>query len=111
MIGPVLAVACCVALVAWILLPVLRRSSPTIPTTSAFVEEMIEKKASIYRSILDLDLDLKLGKLSQADHRHMRDQLERDAIEILRKLDRSGLIDSEELVEREIAEARAALRR
>ncbi len=111
MIGPVLAIACCLALVVWTLFPILRRSSPAIPTTSQFVEEMIEKKSTIYRSILDLDLDLKLGKLSEADHRHMRHSLEREAIEILRKLDRSGLIDSEELIEREIAEARDTLRR
>lgn len=111
MIGPVLAALCCLALVVWTLSPILRRSSAAIPTTSQFVDELIEEKATIYRSILDLDLDLKLGKVSDADHRHMRHLLEREAIEILRKLDRSGLIDSEELIEREIAEARDSLRR
>ena len=111
MIGVATTVACCLVLVAWTLLPILRRSSPSIPTTSRLVEEMIEEKTTIYRSILDLDLDLRLGKVSEGDHRHMRNSLEFKAMEILRKLDRSGLIDSEELIEREIAEARDTLRR
>lgn len=111
MTATAMTAAGCLALFVWTVLPMLRRSTTKIPVASRGAEKLIEKKATVYRSILDLDLDHKLGKVTDEDHRHMRRQLESEAIEILGKLDQLGLADSEELIEREIAEAREALRR
>jgi flagellar biosynthesis/type III secretory pathway M-ring protein FliF/YscJ len=53
-------------------------------------EALEAAKEAKYREIRDADLDHRMGKLSDADHRETDRELRRQAIEILRELDDLG---------------------
>lgn len=104
------------ALAAWIALPLLTRGTPDsvldavepqlTPGTGATVEE----KHSIYRSILDLELDHSLGKLDQDEYLRMRSESEAEALAVIAATSLEGE-SVDEILEQEIREARERLRR
>lgn len=98
-------------LAVWIGLPFLERRAMATPAGAERLSELTDDKASIYRSMLDLELDHRLGKISDEDFELLKAQHESEAIEIIRQVDElAEHLGSDEL-EREIAEARAELRR
>ena len=52
------------------------------------IADLEARKEAKYREIRDAELDREAGKLSQEDWRRQDAELRRDAIEILRELDR-----------------------
>ncbi|HEX2259559.1 MAG TPA: hypothetical protein VHJ40_07435 [Actinomycetota bacterium] len=100
------------ALAAWIALPLLTRGTPDAvgpqltPGTGATVEE----KHSIYRSILDLELDHSLGKLDQDEYLRMRSESEAEALAVIAATSLEGE-SVDDILEQEIREARERLRR
>ncbi len=52
------------------------------------IAEIEARKEAKYREIRDAELDRQQGKLSEADWRRQDAELRREAIEILRRLDR-----------------------
>ena len=74
-----------VAIVAWFVAAPLRRSEGQAEATAAEIEARKEAK---YREIRDAELDRRQGKLSEADWRRQDAELRREAIEILKRLDR-----------------------
>ena len=52
------------------------------------VAELEAKKEALYRQIRDAELDREQGKLSDADWRRQDAELRREAIDVLRELDR-----------------------
>ncbi len=50
-------------------------------------EEWQARKAEIYAAIRDIELDYRMGKLSEEDYEALRDQYKNEAIEIMKKLD------------------------
>jgi hypothetical protein len=102
MIAAVLLGVGTAALIAWILLPLFRRTASVAHTE----QPLQEAKGAVYQSILDLEFDHRLGKVSDEDYGILRGQHEREAIEILHQLD----ADPDDL-EAEIAAARERLRR
>ena len=83
-----------VAIVAWFVTAPLRRSGEDAEaamgrTEDPAVAELEARKEAKYREIRDAELDREQGKLSHADWRRQDAELRREAIEILKELDRA----------------------
>ncbi|MDQ4148447.1 MAG: hypothetical protein M3164_00380 [Actinomycetota bacterium] len=99
----------------WIALPLLRRRKgrdEAYEEVDEAMERLVESKHSVYRSILDLELEHKLGKLDDNEYRQMRAQSEAEALELIALSEPSegGARPYEEILEEEIREARRRLR-
>jgi len=83
-----------VLVVAWFVTAPLRRPPAAGDAEEAAAEarrsDLEARKEAKYREIRDAQLDHAQGKLSDADFRRLDDELRRQAIEILRELDRAG---------------------
>jgi flagellar biosynthesis/type III secretory pathway M-ring protein FliF/YscJ len=83
-----------VALVVWFVSVPLRRSPSQTDAASERIEDprvadLQARKEAKYREIRDAELDREQGKLSQADWSRQDAELRREAIEILKELDRA----------------------
>jgi hypothetical protein len=83
-----------VAIVAWFVTAPLRRSSnrPELagtPSEDPAIADLEARKESKYREIRDAELDREQGKLSEADWSRQDAELRREAVEILKQLDRA----------------------
>ncbi len=58
---------------------------------AARIAELEARKEAKYRELRDAEMDLRTGKLSEADHRALERQLRAEAMEILRALDAEGI--------------------
>ncbi len=79
--------ACLVAAV--VIRPLLRPGAAEAADAARRAELEAAKEAK-YREIRDAELDLRMGKLSEADHRAIDADLRAEAIDILRQLDAAG---------------------
>ena len=82
-----------VLIVAWFVTGPLRGSGSQTEDADADAEDPViaeieARKEAKYREIRDAELDRQQGKLSEADWRRQDAELRREAIEILRRLDR-----------------------
>jgi hypothetical protein len=82
-----------VAALAWIVTQPLRRGRGEDGEGEALedprVAELEARKEALYRQIRDAELDRAQGKLSEDDWRRADAELRRDAIEVLKALDRA----------------------
>ena len=83
-----------VAAIAWFVTVPLRRSEDEASAAAALTEdpavaELEARKEAKYREIRDAELDRQQGKLSQEDWRRQDAELRREAIQILKELDRA----------------------
>ena len=62
--------------------------------SEARIADLEARKEAKYREIRDAELDREQGKLSPADFRRLDAELRRDAIEILKDLDRARAEDA-----------------
>ena len=51
------------------------------------IKHLNERKEALYAAIQELGFDLELGKLAQADYQRLLEPLEKEAVELLRRLD------------------------
>jgi hypothetical protein len=66
-----------------------RRAAARAPSASGEeAADLVAARDAKYREIRDAELDLRTGKLSEADHQELQDRLRADAVEILHRLDR-----------------------
>ncbi|HEX3263805.1 MAG TPA: hypothetical protein VHR37_09095 [Solirubrobacterales bacterium] len=84
-----------VAVVVWFVSGPLRRSAGETRKASERLEdphvaELRARKEAKYREIRDAELDREQGKLSRADWGRQDAELRREAIEILKELDRAN---------------------
>lgn len=108
----------CLVLAFWIIKPLLgRRRAPQAPP-DPHTADLLEAKQSIYRSIIDLEMDLELGKISKENYRDLKQEGKAQALGIIRELappgdggDPSSAADSQATLEDEIRAARARLRK
>jgi hypothetical protein len=82
-----------VAIVAWFVTGPLRRSPSQTEAVHHDLEdpaiaEIEARKEAKYREIRDAELDRRQGKLSEADWRRQDAELRREAIDLLKRLDR-----------------------
>ncbi len=74
-----------------ILLPFWRKAVPAPPHRfRGEVDELLLRKATLYQSIRELDLDYQMGKLSDEDYHDLRRDYEAEAASILARLDALG---------------------
>jgi hypothetical protein len=81
-----------VAIIIWFVSAPLRRTEDAAAlgrTEDPAIAELEARKEAKYREIRDAELDREQGKLSQADWVRQDGELRRDAIEILKELDRA----------------------
>jgi hypothetical protein len=83
----VLSVVVLLALVALVVAGPLRRRDAPERGEDARRAELEAAKEAKYREIRDAELDLRMGKLSEEDHRAIDRELRAEAIAILRELD------------------------
>ena len=96
-----------ILVLAFVVLPLVRRRV----TVSAGPAEprLAEQRAEIYQELTELDLDQKVGKISDTDYQEQSEVLLARAAALIAAEDaEAAAIDRQ--IEREIAEARTALR-
>jgi hypothetical protein len=77
------------ALVAAVVTVPLRRAALAAPEDAdAELADLEARKEAIYRQIRDAEADHASGKLSEEDYRRIDAELRRDAIAILRRIDK-----------------------
>ena len=76
------------AVAAFVALPLRRRLSAGDAGEDPRRAELEARKEALYRQIRDAELDRAQGKLSNGDWRRLDAELRREAIEVLRALDR-----------------------
>jgi hypothetical protein len=128
---PAVLGAALAALALWILRPLRAGPRRIEAEGDGRWKELVEAKHALYRSILDLELDRSVGKVSGADYEAIRGQQEAEALTVLAEMDVLASGDSHALgsaasdapkgprrgeatpdtLEAEIAAARARLRR
>ena len=94
-----------VAVLAFVVLPLLRGRRSDAEAPGAL--DPAQERAAIYRELLELELDQKVGKIAEADYREINEALLARAAALISQEDAASM-DAE--VEREIAAARQALR-
>jgi hypothetical protein len=78
-------------IVVWLITGPLRAGAAAAEDADAARREDLEAaKEAKYREIRDAELDLRTGKLSEADWRALDRELRAEAMEILRRLDELG---------------------
>jgi hypothetical protein len=83
-----------IAVVGWFVTAPLRRTPSEAEAAGAEAEDPViagleARKEAKYREIRDAELDRQQGKLSQEDWRRQDAELRREAIQILKELDRA----------------------
>ena len=101
------------AAAGWIVRPLLgRRRALRGPAEDRHTADLLEEKSSVYRSILDLELDHEMGKMDNEDYVRLRQQSKAEALGIIRELEGEAGAESEQAtLEAEIQAARARLRK
>ena len=74
-------------LVALVVIRPLIRGDTAVPADEARRAELEAAKEAKYREIRDAELDLRMGKLSEEDHRAVDRELRAEAVAILAELD------------------------
>lgn len=86
-----LAMICLIALslVIYVGEPLIRRPSSTANRhdTDDTIAHLVLQKETLYGAIRDLDFDFHTGKVDHQDYHELRQQLEREAVQLLRQLD------------------------
>lgn len=83
-----IAILLLLALVGLFVTRPLRREEPGVGARDADLRAELEAaKEAKYREIRDAELDFRMGKVSEADHRATDRELRTQAIEILERLD------------------------
>ena len=99
-------------LAVWVLLPIAGRSRRSIPVQDGRIGDLIEAKHSVYRSLIDLELDRELGKLEPEDYARLRQEAKREALDLIHQIEgQAPGPDEDATLEEEIRTARARLRR
>src|SRR3712207_3829627 len=102
-----LGAAVVVAVLAFVALPLLRRQ-----TSAADLRRTVDptaERTEIYRELIELELDQKVGKIAEADYWEISNAMLARAATLISQEDADARASDAQL-EREIAEARAALR-
>lgn len=89
-------------------MPLFRISRKRTGVFSTFIPDhrfqLEEKKRAAYSALKELEFDFHMGKLTKEDYTELRSHYEREAIEILKEIDKSSSKEKlEEKVEEEIA--------
>lgn len=88
-----LAIVVLALVVAWIVLGPLRRGSEIDRREDDRRAALEAAKEAKYREIRDVELDFRMGKLSEEDYKAIDEGLRLEAIAILRRIDALGPVE------------------
>jgi hypothetical protein len=107
--------AACTALVllagAYVLVPLFRGRGDSLDgelLAETELDRLLDRKGVVYKNLMDLELEYKMGRLSEADFRRLDTGYKQEAALILQEIDRlgsSGNLDA--AIERDIATRKA----
>lgn len=103
-----LGVLVVLAAVAFVAVPLVRGRRPE-PAATVTAPAAAEQRAAIYRELLDLELDHRVGKVAEPDFREVSDALLARAAALIAEED-ARAATAQEQVEQEIAAMRQAIR-
>ncbi len=107
----------CTALVAltgyYVLAPLFREPAGNLDIellAETELDRLLDRKAVIYANLRDLDMEYKMGRLSEADFRQLEAGYKNDAAIILQRLDQLNASENlDEAIEKDIASRRIKL--
>lgn len=106
-IGLGLGVALVLLAIAFALYPLFQSQSEP----AAIAADPAIARAALYQEILDAELDMRLGKLTDTDYQILRGRLLHQAAQFMTEPEDGPTEDPATIVEREIAAARASMHR
>lgn len=76
----------------WVLAPILGwgREAAEEDASTVEREELLESRRQVLASIKDLEMEHQVGKLTPEDFQETREQLTKEAVSILRRIDAAG---------------------
>ncbi len=91
LIAPILFIAT----VIYVAYPLLKegRSVSGSQVTRSQRDRLLEAKENIIMNLKDIEMDYRMGKLSQIDYEHLRADFELQAVEVFRSLESLGKTD------------------
>jgi cytochrome c-type biogenesis protein CcmI len=84
----VIALVILAAVAAFVAVPLRRGAGAETPAEDPRRADLEARKEALYRQIRDAELDRAQGKISNADWRRLDAELRREAIDVLKALDR-----------------------
>lgn len=102
---------------AFVLYPVFRASElgrryiAEDSAQSDHLADLLAQRDAVYEAIRDADFDLETGKLTEEDHRALRERLTAEGVRLLQELDRVMQSDVRDDLEQEIEREAAELRK
>lgn len=87
--APLLAGILVVSLAAWCVAALFASGGATAAAAAAEarIAELTGERERLVEALRDLDMDLAMGKLSEADHAALKTSLETDAVTVLARLE------------------------
>jgi hypothetical protein len=95
-----------ILVLAFVVLPLVRRRAVTARAVAA--PSLAVQRAEIYQELTELELDQRVGKISDSDYQEQSEALLARAAALIAVEDAEAALVEQE-IEREIAEARASL--
>ena len=89
-LGVALACLLCLAILAWLLLPVVREASGAAASLSderSELQDLYVQREGAYATLKELDFDHETGKLIEEDYRELRARYSDEAVRILQRID------------------------
>jgi len=99
------AIVLVVAVIAFVVYPLLRPTRSPFDSTGSQTEELFRRRDRVYTELRELEFDYRVGKVAADDYAEAREQLENEAARILQAIDvEIKAIDEE--IEREVRRLR-----
>ncbi len=92
-----LLVALILVAIAFVLLPLRRTAAGSIREEEHF--RLAREKEGLLQLLRELDFDRAVGKLSEEEHERQRAEVERMAIEVMKRLDAAGRLSGDDPAE------------
>jgi hypothetical protein len=92
---------------AFIALPLVRPPAGETSSVGMVSPELLARRDRIYGELRELEFDLRVGKVTEADYVEARDRLEADAARVLRAID-VEILALDAAIEREVGQLRTS---
>jgi len=86
-VTPLFLILIVVAAVAWVALPLREPPREDPHAVADEIAELEVRHQQLLAALQDADFELQTGKLSEADHRDLRERLRAEAVAVLRRQD------------------------
>jgi hypothetical protein len=106
-VGLGLGLALVLLAIAFALYPLFQTDAESAPLGA----DPVVARAALYQEILDAELDMRLGKITETDYQIIRGRLLHQAAQLMTAPEQEADEDPASIVEREIAAARASMHR